>query len=79
MAKSLLSHFTSIGKLDRLGNYRWFRIARLGIREVPSECFSDGLYEGSECNAQGVEVFGSVPEEWRGFSADALVELDYKG
>jgi hypothetical protein len=80
MEKPPLSLSTSIGKLDRSGNYRWFRIACLVIREVQSErFFFDGLYEGSECNAQGVEIFASLPGEWRGLLGDELVELDYKG
>jgi hypothetical protein len=37
----------------------------------------DGLYEGYECNAQGVEVFGSLPGNWtERFVLDALVKVD---
>lgn len=37
----------------------------------------DGLYEGLECNAAGIEVFGSMPEDWRNFPPDPLLKLDY--
>lgn len=38
---------------------------------------SDGLYEGDECNAQGVEVLASVPEHWRKLPPESLLRLDY--
>lgn len=48
----------------------------------------DGLYEGFECNAEGVEVLASLPEEWRKEFTDEeqrkrnnenpWVQLDYK-
>lgn len=47
----------------------------------------DGLYEGFECNSQGIDVFASLPEEWREgvtaeeekeWNGDSLVQIDYK-
>jgi hypothetical protein len=37
-----------------------------------------GLYEGYECNAEGIEVFGSLPGDWRSFPPDPLLQLDYE-
>jgi hypothetical protein len=37
----------------------------------------DGLYEGYECNAAGIEVFGSLPEDWKSFPSGPLLKLDY--
>lgn len=38
----------------------------------------DGLYEGYECNAAGIEVFGSMPGDWKSFPPDPLLKLDYE-
>lgn len=38
----------------------------------------DGLYEGFQCNAEGIEMFASMPKHWRGFPLEPLLRIDYK-
>jgi hypothetical protein len=38
-----------------------------------------GCMRGYECKARGFEAFGFVFEEWRSFSVDGMVEVDYAG
>lgn len=38
----------------------------------------DGLYEGSECNAGTIEVFASIPEDWRTYPRDKSMYIDHK-
>lgn len=65
-------HRFSTRDLSKVGN----RLCDLSARSMGADF--DGLYEGSECNAETIEVFASLPENWRNYPRGESMYLNYK-